>query len=50
MDEANSIQVGTLKVKSSQHKGGVLNVPTNETLRFEVAYKSGLVDINGSSV
>ena len=50
MDEANSIPVGTLKVKSSQHKGGVLNVPTNETLRFEVAYKSGLVDINGSSV
>ena len=49
MDEANSIQVGTLN-KSSQHKGGVLNVPTNETLRFEVAYKSGLVDINGSSV
>ena len=51
MDEANSIPVGTLKVKSSQHKGGVLNVPTNETLRFEVAaYKSGLVDINGSSI
>ncbi len=50
MDETNSIPVGTLKVKSSQHKGGVLNVPTNETLRFEVAYKSGLVDINGSSV
>ena len=50
MDEANSIPVGTLKVKSSQHKGGVLNVFTNETLRFEVAYKSGLVDINRSSV
>ena len=50
MDEANSIPVGTLKVKSSQRKGGVLNVPTNETLRFEVGYKSALVDINGSSV
>ena len=50
MDEANSIPVGTLKVKSSQHKGGVLNVPTNETFRFEVAYKIDLVDINGSSV
>ena len=50
MDEANSIPVGTLKVKSSQHKGDVLNVPTNETFRFEVAYKTDLVDINGSSV
>ncbi len=50
MDEANSIPVGTLKVKSSQHKGGVLNVPTNETFIFEVAYKTDLVDMNGSSV
>ena len=36
MDEANSIPVGTLKVKSSQHKGEVLNVPTNETLTYIV--------------
>ena len=49
MDKANSIPVGTLKVKSSQNKDGVLNVPTNETFRFELAYKAALVDIHGSS-
>ena len=49
MDEANSIPVGTLKVKSIQNKHGALNVPTNETFRFELAYKAALVDINGSS-
>ena len=38
MDEANSIPVGTLKVKSIQNKDGVVNVPTYETFRFELAY------------
>ena len=50
MDKANSIPVGTLKVKSSPNKDGVLNVPTNETFTFEFAYKADLVDINRSSV
>ena len=50
MDKANSILVGTLKVKSSPNKYGVLNVPTNETFRFELGYKAALVDINGSSL